>query len=161
MWLNQLFMDSPIDFEKRCRTRIVMGILLAVLGGISLLMVLMGSWFPILYMEPGGRDFAEGFYAGVGGGLLGAGIVTAIKNWRYLKNPELKKKHEILETDERNRMLGLRCWAYAGYTFFFAIYVGILIAGFVSKTVLITLLMVLAVFALLLFIFRLVLQKAM
>ena len=26
MWLNQLFIENPIDFEKRCRNRIVYGI---------------------------------------------------------------------------------------------------------------------------------------
>ena len=58
-------------------------------------------------------------------------------------------------------MLGLRCWAYAGYSFFLVLYVGMLFAGLISKTVLSVLLVVGAVFAALLFIFKLVLQKAM
>ena len=27
MWLNHLFIDSPIDFEKRCRNRVWIGVL--------------------------------------------------------------------------------------------------------------------------------------
>ena len=32
MWLNHLFIDSPIDFEKRCRNRVWIGVLFLVLG---------------------------------------------------------------------------------------------------------------------------------
>ncbi|MBS5065869.1 MAG: hypothetical protein KHZ58_19165 [Hungatella hathewayi] len=161
MWLNEMFIDSPIDFEKRCKRRITLGFVLAALGLAAVIIVMLVDRLPILYLEAGGSDFMEGFYVGAGGGLLGAGLVTAIKNMRYLKVPELKKRQEIIETDERNRMLGLRCWAYAGYSFFLVLYVGMLFAGLISKTVLSVLLVVGAVFAALLFIFKLVLQKAM
>ena len=161
MWLNEMFIDSPIDFEKRCKSRITLGFVLAALGLAAVIIVMLVDHLPILYLEAGGSDFMEGFYVGAGGGLLGAGLVTAIKNMRYLKVPELKKRQEIIETDERNRMLGLRCWAYAGYSFFLVLYVGMLFAGLISKTVLSVLLVVGAVFAALLFIFKLVLQKAM
>lgn len=161
MLLNQLFIDSPIDFEKRCKRRMIIGFLLAALGLVAVIIVMMADRLPILYLEESGSDFMEGFYVGAGGGLIGAGIVTAIKNLRYLKVPELKKKQEIIETDERNRMLGLRCWAYAGYSFFLVLYVGMLFAGLISKTVLTVLLVVGAVYAVLLLLFRLLLQKAM
>ena len=161
MLLNQLFIDSPIDFEKRCKRRMIIGFLLAALGLVAVIIVMMADRLPILYLEESGSDFMEGFYVGAGGGLIGAGIVTAIKNMRYLKVPELKKKQEIIETDERNRMLGLRCWAYAGYSFFLVLYVGMLFAGLISKTVLTVLLVVGAVYAVLLLLFRLLLQKAM
>lgn len=161
MLLNQMFVESPIDFEKRCRTRIILGFVLAALGLVAVIIVVVADRLPILYLEAGGGDFMEGFYVGAGGGLIGAGLVTAIKNIRYLKVPELKKKQEIMETDERNRMLGLRCWAYAGYSFFFVLYIGMLFAGLISKTVLMVLLVVGAVFGILFLIFRLLLQKTM
>ena len=138
-----------------------MGFVLAALGLVAVIIVLMVDRLPILFLEAGGSDFMEGFYVGAGGGLMGAGLVTAIKNMRYLKVPELKKKQEIIETDERNRMLGLRCWAYAGYSFFLVLYIGMLFAGLISKTVLTVLLVVGAVYGVLLLIFRLLLSKAM
>lgn len=92
---------------------------------------------------------------------MGAGLVTAIKNIRYLKVPDIRKKQEIIETDERNRMLGLRCWAYAGYSFVLVLYIGMLFAGLISQTVLTVLLVVGAVYGVLLLIFWLLLQKAM
>lgn len=162
MWLNQLFMDTPIDFEKRCRRRIAISAGLVVLGAVSILIVLLTQGqIPVLYLEPNTRDFIPGFYTGLGGGLIGAGIISILKNRRYLKNPEEGKKRKIMETDERNRMLGLRCWAYAGYSMFLLLYVGILIGGFISVTVVKVLLGVGAVYGLLLLGFRLMLQRAM
>lgn len=161
MWLNQLFVENSIDFEKRCRMRITLGFVMAVLGLIAIIIVIAADQLPVLFLEEGSRDFMDGFYVGAGGGLIGAGLVTAIKNIRYLKVPDIRKKQEIIETDERNRMLGLRCWAYAGYSFFLVLYIGMLFAGLISQTVLMVLLVVGAVYGVLLLIFRLLLQKAM
>ena len=43
MWLNQLFTDYPIDFEKRCKTRIKVGIGVVILGGISIGMIFLAN----------------------------------------------------------------------------------------------------------------------
>ena len=102
-----------------------------------------------------------GFYGGTGFGLAAAGVITIIRNLKYLRNPELKEKRRIYETDERNRMLGLRCWAYTGYTMMLSLYIGILISGFISMTVTKTLISVAAFFAVLLLVFRRLLQKIM
>ena len=58
-------------------------------------------------------------------------------------------------------MLGLRSWAYAGYAMLFILYIGILVSGFISIIILKTLLVILAVYVLDLFIFRMILQKTM
>lgn len=161
MWLNQLFTETPFDFEKRCKNRITLGIFFAVLGLITLLLAPVSRQFPVLYLEPGHDTFVPGFYNGLGFGLLAAGIMTVVRNRRYLTNPQLKKSREIYETDERNRMLGLRCWAYAGYSMFLALYIGVIISGFISITAMKVLLAVAAVFSLLLLIFRRLLQASM
>ena len=40
MWLNKLFIEEPIDFEKRCRSRVLISAVIMVIGaatwGISL-----------------------------------------------------------------------------------------------------------------------------
>ena len=160
MWLNQLFAETPVDFEKRCKKRILIGVIFIVLGMITFLLPLIVR-IPVLYMERGYRDSVTGFYTGIGFGLLAGGIVAALRNLRYLKNPALRKAREIYETDERNRALGLRCWAYAGYTMFLALYIGVLVSGFISLTAMKILLIVAAVFALLLLFFRWLLQARM
>ena len=58
-------------------------------------------------------------------------------------------------------MLGLRCWAYTGYTMMLTLYIGILVSGFISLTVSKTLMIVAAFYAVVLFVFRRLLQKAM
>lgn len=161
MWLNRFFTETPIDFEKRCKTRITLGIFITLLGVISLLMASAFRHMPVLFLEPGHSTFVPGFYNGLGAGLAASGIITIFRNRRYLSSPELKKSREIYETDERNRMLGLRSWAYAGYSMFFALYLGVIISGFISVTAMKVLLAVAAVFSLLLLIFRRLLQSAM
>lgn len=162
MWLNQLFIENPIDFEKRCRRRIITGVLFALLGAAALGMAFISrSHVLVLYLEPGYREYIPGFYGGTGAGLIAAGIITVIRNVKYLKNPELFKARKIYETDERNRLLGLRCWAYTGYTVMLVLYIGILVSGFISLTVSRTLMVVIACYAVILVIFRRLLQKAM
>ncbi|MFR3823128.1 MAG: hypothetical protein ACLTZG_17285 [Hungatella hathewayi] len=162
MLLNNLFIDSPINFEKKCKTRITASCFLMALGVITIaLSFLAGDQIPVLYMAADHYDFIPGFYMGTGFGLFFAAPATIIKNVRYLKKPEIRKEREIYETDERNRMLGLRSWAYAGYTMLLLLYIGILISGFISILILKTLLIILAVYVVVLFVFRMILQKTM
>ncbi|MCI9500805.1 MAG: hypothetical protein HFG76_02150 [Hungatella sp.] len=148
MRLNTLFTEEPIDFESRCRTRIKVGLGIAVLGLLSLAV-----------MALGGQDTA--FYGSLGAGLMAGGILSVRRNRRYLKDPALRKRQEVAENDERNRLLGLRCWAYSGYTMFLLLYVGILVSGFVDRTAAMVLLTVTGVYALVLLVFRIFLQKVM
>ena len=162
MWLNQLFIENPIDFEKRCRNRIVFGICFILLGAAAIgLSFAVRNRAMVMYLEQGYRDFMPEFYGGTGFGLAASGVISIIRNLQYLRNPELKEKRRIYETDERNRMLGLRSWAYAGYAMLFILYIGILVSGFISIIILKTLLVILAVYVLVLFIFRMILQKTM
>lgn len=148
MRLNTLFTEEPIDFESRCRTRIKVGLGIVVLGLLSLAV-----------MALGGQDTA--FYGSLGAGLMAGGILSVRRNRRYLKDPALRKRQEVAENDERNRLLGLRCWAYSGYTMFLLLYVGILVSGFVDRTAAMVLLTVTGVYALVLLVFRVFLQKVM
>ena len=148
MRLNTLFTEEPIDFESRCRTRIKVGLGITVLGLLSLAV-----------MALGGQDTA--FYGSLGAGLMAGGILSVRRNRRYLKDSALRKQQEVAENDERNRLLGLRCWAYTGYTMFLLLYVGILVSGFVDRTAAMVLLTVTGVYALVLLVFRVFLQKVM
>lgn len=162
MFLNNLFYDSPVDFKKRLRTRIMIGVVFMVLGGISVAAAfLLGSRIPVFSGETGAGTFIPDFYTWTGIGLMAGGIITIFRNYRYLKHEETLKQREIEECDERNRLLGLRCWAYAGYTMFLLLYLGVLIGGFISEMAVMILLLVIFVYAVLLFLFRLILSKIM
>lgn len=162
MLMNQFFLENRINFEKRCRTRIVFAVLFILLGIAAIILsFVVREHTMVLYLEADHHDFIPGFYLGTGCGLIAASIATIIKNVRYLRNPDLRKEREIYENDERNRLLGLRSWAYTGYTMLFVLYIGILASGFISIIVLKTLLAVIAFYAVVLAVFRLILQKTM
>lgn len=152
MWFDQLFGTGSFDFEKRCRMRlyvsrgaILLGLLTIALSfmghGISPAMGQMCMWFGI--------------------GLIAGGIIKAKKSHKILKNPDLKKASAIVEMDERNQEIGVRCWAYSGYIMFLLLYIGILAGMLLNETIAQVLLVVIAVYAFLLFLFRFLLQRKM
>ena len=162
MWLNRLFLDEPVDFERRCRMRIRAGVGVALLGALSLAVMLLWSrQVTVFCLEPGAEEFIPAFYGSLGIGLMAGGLTSVGRNRRYLSDPKLRREREVAESDERNRLLGLRCWAYAGYTMFLALYVGILVCGFVSITAAKVLMATGGVYALLLLVFRTLLSRAM
>ena len=57
------------------------------------------------------------------GGITGAGLVTAIKSLVILKVPKFFKKRYIAESDERNKQISLKAWAWAGYLSVYSILV--------------------------------------
>ena len=161
MILNKMFSGTSMEFTKRCKLRIAVSTGIMVLGAVALAVSLMYGT-KIQAMDPGSpekQSFIQGFYSGTGGGLIAAGLITIIRYVRILNNEELKKKRALYENDERNQYIGTKCWAYAGYALFLCLYVGILVSGFISMTVLKVLLCVLGVYGGLLLIFKLLLQK--
>lgn len=144
-----------MNIEKKIKLRIVYCVVLIVLGVASLYV---GYFVPL---QSGDAEYSAGYYTGLGFGVIAAAIITIIKNIRMLKNPEKLKEREIYESDERNKMIGLKTWSYAGYAMFILLYVAQMIAGVFSVVVMNTLLAVLGVFALSLFVSRIVLNKIM
>ena len=80
MWLNQLFIENPIDFEKRCRNRIVYGICFILLGAAAIgLSFAVRNHAMVMYLEQGYKDFMPGFYSGTGFGLAAAGVISIMR----------------------------------------------------------------------------------
>jgi len=156
MFLNKLFFDADVDFGKRCRRRILV-------GGVDVLLGVAAVAVALFLRSGGGTevDFRVNVYLWTGVGIGVGGVGLALRNWRLLRNEEMFRKREIEETDERNRLLGLRAWAYAGYTMFLLLYVGILVCGVVNETAAVVLMAVVALNAALLFFFRVWLSKCM
>lgn len=151
MLLNESKAGKTI--EKRVKFRIVYAVLLIILGIAS---VYVGNFVPL---ASGNMDYSSGFYNGLGFGLIAAAVITIIKNVRLLKNSEALKQREIYEFDERNRLIGLKTWSYAGYAMFVILYVALLVAGAVNVVVMKTILVVLGVFVLCLLVARKVVEK--
>lgn len=64
-------------------------------------------------------SFTQGdsFWAGMGGGLLAVGILGFTRQIKYRFNESYRNAVNIKQTDERNRFISNKAWAYAGYIF--------------------------------------------
>ena len=56
---------------------------------------------------------ADSVFSGMGGGLLGVGGLQLVRYFRYQKDSEFREKWDTENTDERNRFLSGKAWAWA------------------------------------------------
>lgn len=62
-------------------------------------------------------EVVDSYWAGMGGGLLGVGILQLIRALRYKSDPDYKARTDRANKDERNKFISGRAWAWAGYFF--------------------------------------------
>ena len=62
-------------------------------------------------------EIVDEFWSGMGAGLLVVGAVRLLQMYRFRKNEEYREKVEVEISDERNRFLRNKAWAWAGYLF--------------------------------------------
>ena len=62
-------------------------------------------------------EIVDSFWSGMGGALIAVGAIRLIQYFKYSRNPEYREKMEIERNDERNKFIGGRAWAWAGYGF--------------------------------------------
>ena len=78
------------------------------------------------------------YWGGLGGGLLGVGVFQVIRNVRYLSNPTYREKVDTTNSDERNRFLAGRAWAWAGYLYVLTAAIATIVFQIIGKTELAT-----------------------
>ena len=59
----------------------------------------------------------DSFWSGMGGALLAVGGLQILKYYRLNKNEAYREKMEIEVSDERNKFIRNKAWAWAGYLF--------------------------------------------
>lgn len=84
-----------------------------IIGGVS---VLAGIALLVSHFLMGTDDY----WSGMGTGLLAAGAVLLIRSFRYGRDQNYRELVDTEQTDERNRFLAARAWAWAGYLFLMA-----------------------------------------
>lgn len=57
------------------------------------------------------------FWSGMGSGLLFVSVLRLIRLYRFNKNEDYREKVETEISDERNRFIRNKAWAWAGYIF--------------------------------------------
>jgi len=153
---------SGIDFKKKVKFRIYGSILFIFLGIISLAIGIINSsdMATIGFItEEHAVEFTNGFYFGLGGGLMGAGLATLVQNIRLLKNKEKFQVEETKYNDERNRFITSKLWSITGMVMLVIIYILLVVSGLFNIIVYLTLLSILGVFGLTLLIVKIILNK--
>ncbi len=62
-------------------------------------------------------NVVDSFWSGMGSGLIFVSVLRLIRVYRLNKNEEYREKVETEISDERNRFIRNRAWAWAGYLF--------------------------------------------
>lgn len=57
------------------------------------------------------------FWSGMGATLILMGVLRLLRNYRFSKNEEYRSRVEIELTDERNKFIRNKAWAWSGYLF--------------------------------------------
>ncbi len=71
----------------------------------------------IILIVCGILDIVDSFWSGMGGALIGVGVIRIVQFIKYRQNSEYREKVEIERNDERNKFIGGRAWAWAGYAY--------------------------------------------
>lgn len=65
----------------------------------------------------GAADIIDAFWSGMGSALIAVGLIRSIHFFRFRKDEAYREKCELEKTDERNRFLRDKAWAWTGYLF--------------------------------------------
>ena len=62
-------------------------------------------------------EVVDEFWSGMGSAFVLIGILRLVRMYRYKNDETYREKVEIETTDERNRFIRNKAWAWAGYLF--------------------------------------------
>ena len=71
----------------------------------------------VLLLGLGIFEKLDSFWSGMGSTLIVIGIIRLIRYYRLNKDEEYRENVEIELTDERNRFIRNKAWAWSGYLF--------------------------------------------
>lgn len=128
---------KTMTYEKRISLRITCSLCLSLLFiGLLVIMLVLGKNNP---------TFTRHLPTYIGGfsGMIGANIALYVRNRRLKNDPQAMKKEELKEMDERNIFMNRLAYTFFAYTSTMVLFVIMLISGFFSSTIYLTLLTVL------------------
>ena len=82
--------------------RLMLSIIWIVLGSVLMVLSVIGK-------------LDSSMYSGMGGALIVIGILQTVRNLKYRRNTEYRKKIDTEVRDERNRFLSMKSWSWTGY----------------------------------------------
>ena len=79
----------------------------------SVVMIMLGIGMTIC----GGMDMVDEYWSGMGGALIAVGALQLIRRVKYATNETYRENVDVERSDERNRYIAMKAWAWAGYLF--------------------------------------------
>lgn len=76
---------------------------------VNIVFVILGITLNVLNIDP--------FWTGMGSSLIVIGCINLLRSYRLNKNEAYREKMEVELSDERNRFIRNKAWAWAGYLF--------------------------------------------
>ena len=124
------------NYKKKINRRIVwLGITVAIIALIQLALMFLSQTERIINIP----DFIEGYQLGFFASIELVIVVTIVKQRTALKNEEALKKLYIKEHDERTIYILQRSGSTGYYLIVIGLAIGVIIAGYFSRTVFVTL----------------------
>lgn len=82
-----------------------------------MIMYVFYTLFGALLFGLGCMEKVDEFWCGMGSAFMMVGILRLIRIYRFKKDEDYREKVEIEISDERNRFIRNKAWAWAGYLF--------------------------------------------
>jgi len=84
----------------------------------------------------GVMEIVDAFWSGMGSALIAIGIIRAVHFFRFRKDETYREKYELEMTDERNRFLRNKAWAWAGYIFVITLGIAVIVFKVIGQDLL-------------------------
>lgn len=78
----------------------------------------------------------DDYWTTMGFALLVVGSLQLLRRHRISRNPALKEKMEIAESDERNHFIRSRAWAWAGYLYILLVALAVIVLRILGEELL-------------------------
>lgn len=130
--------DYPRSLKRR---RLAAGALLAV-GPVGF-----ACYFALVPSSAMGY-YAQGFHLGAASGITAGAVILLLRTQYLLTHPAAQRKAQVKETDERERQITSLAVQFAGLLTFFAAAAALFVVIPISRTAVLALLCVMAVFCL-------------
>ena len=67
------------------------------------------------------------WWMGMGSAMIAVAAIRLIRTYRYQKDAAYREKMDIETSDERNRFIRSKAWAYTGYLFFLVANIAVIV----------------------------------
>ena len=67
------------------------------------------------------------WWMGMGSAMIAVAAIRLIRTYRYQKDTAYREKMDIETSDERNRFIRSKAWAYTGYLFFLVANIAVIV----------------------------------